>query len=96
VGFRQEEARARPSRRRSENPNWGDCYTFVAIERSNDTKLVLNIALGKRDHGTTVASIEGLRAATARGRSRSPQMASRRTAPRLLRRWTTGPTSPCS
>jgi transposase-like protein len=30
-----------------DDPNLGDCYTFVAIERHS--KLVLNIAVGKRD-----------------------------------------------
>ena len=40
----------------------GDAYTFVAIERN--TKLVLNIALGRRDQATTNAFIEGLRDAT--------------------------------
>ena len=44
------------------DPNFGDCYTFVAIER--DTKLVLNIAIGKRDQRTTDIFIEGLRLAT--------------------------------
>ena len=39
-----------------------DVYTFVAIERHS--KLVLNIALGKRDQQTTDAFIEGLRHAT--------------------------------
>ena len=44
------------------DPSFGDCYTFVAIER--DTKLVLNIAIGKRDQRTTDVFIEGLRLAT--------------------------------
>ena len=39
-----------------------DAYTFVAIERH--TKLVLNIAMGKRDQATTDVFIEGLRQAT--------------------------------
>ncbi len=42
--------------------NWGDCYTFIAIER--ETKLVLNVAIGKRDQRTTDVFIEGLRLAT--------------------------------
>jgi transposase-like protein/IS1 family transposase len=46
-----------------DDPNLGDAYTFVAIERN--TKLVLNFALGKRDQRTTNAFIEGLRLATA-------------------------------
>ncbi len=46
-----------------DDPNPGDAYTFVAIERS--TKLVLNFALGKRNQRTTYAFIEGLRHATA-------------------------------
>lgn len=45
-----------------DDPNLGDAYTFVAIER--DTKLVLNFALGKRDQKTCDAFIEGLRLAT--------------------------------
>jgi transposase-like protein/IS1 family transposase len=43
--------------------NLGDCYTFVAIERHS--KLVLNIAMGKRDQATTDVFVEGLRHATA-------------------------------
>jgi transposase-like protein len=42
-----------------EDQNMGDCYTFVAIERNS--KLVLNVAMGKRDKYTTDAFIEGLR-----------------------------------
>jgi IS1 family transposase/transposase-like protein len=49
-------------KRPTDDPNLGDCYTFVAIER--DTKLVLNFAVGKRDQRTTDAFIEGLRLAT--------------------------------
>ncbi len=45
-----------------DDPNFGDAYTFVAIERH--TKLVLNFALGKRNQATTNIFIEGLRAAT--------------------------------
>jgi IS1 family transposase len=45
-----------------DDPMFGDCYCFVAIERH--TKLVLNFALGKRNQATTDAFIEGLRAAT--------------------------------
>ncbi len=41
------------------------CYTFVAIERH--TKLVINIAMGKRDQHTTNAFVEGIRHATSRG-----------------------------
>jgi IS1 family transposase len=46
-----------------DDPNYGDAYTFVAIERSS--KLVLNIALGKRNQATTNIFVEGLRHATA-------------------------------
>src|SRR5579864_6667957 len=46
-----------------DDPNFGDVYTFVAIERHS--KLVLNFALGKRDQATTDIFIEGLRHATA-------------------------------
>ena len=46
-----------------DDPNLGDAYTFVAIERHS--KLVLNFALGKRDQLTTNAFIEGLRQASA-------------------------------
>jgi IS1 family transposase len=49
-----------------DDPNLGDQYAFVAIERN--TKLVLNFALGKRDQATTDIFIEGLRHATARQR----------------------------
>jgi transposase-like protein/IS1 family transposase len=45
-----------------DEPGAGDAYTFVAIERN--TKLVLNIAMGKRDQSTTDVFIEGLRLAT--------------------------------
>lgn len=45
-----------------DDPNLGDCYTFVAMERN--TKLVLNFALGRRNQATTDIFIEGLRAAT--------------------------------
>lgn len=56
IGKKQK--RVRPE----EDPNLGDCYCFVAIERH--TKLVLNIALGKRDQATTDVFIEGVRHAT--------------------------------
>ena len=49
--------------RPEDDQNMGDAYTFVAIERHS--KLVLNIALGKRDQQTTDIFIEGLRHATA-------------------------------
>jgi IS1 family transposase len=58
IGKKQK--RVRPE----DDQNLGDNYTFVAIERH--TKLVLNIALGKRDQRTTNAFVEGLRQATAR------------------------------
>lgn len=54
----KKEKRVRPE----DDPNLGDCYTFVAIERHS--KLVLNIAMGKRDQATTDVFIEGLRHAT--------------------------------
>ena len=56
--IRKKEKRVRPE----DDPNLGDCYTFVAIERHS--KLVLNIANGKRDQATTDIFIEGLRHAT--------------------------------
>jgi transposase-like protein/IS1 family transposase len=59
IGKKQK--RVRPE----DDQNLGDCYTFVAIERH--TKLVLNIALGKRDQQTTNAFVEGIRHATSRG-----------------------------
>src|SRR4029077_8281803 len=59
VGCKQK--RLRPG----DDPNRGDCYVFVAIERHS--KLVLNIAMGKRDQATTDVFIEGLRQATSRG-----------------------------
>jgi IS1 family transposase len=50
-------------KQKEDDPNLGDAYTFVAIERHS--KLVPNIALGKRDQATTDVFIEGLRHATA-------------------------------
>jgi transposase-like protein/IS1 family transposase len=47
-----------------DDPNYGDAYCFVAIERN--TKMVVNFALGKRNQATTDIFIEGLRHATAR------------------------------
>jgi transposase-like protein/IS1 family transposase len=58
----KKEKRVRPE----DDQNLGDCYTFVAIERHS--KLVLNIAMGKRDQRTTDSFIEGVRHATAHGR----------------------------
>src|SRR6202140_1301554 len=55
----KKEKRVRPE----DDQNLGDAYTFVAIERHS--KLVLNIAMGKRDKATTDVFIEGLRHATA-------------------------------
>jgi IS1 family transposase/transposase-like protein len=57
IGKKQK--RVRPE----DDQNLGDAYTFVAIERNS--KLVLNIALGKRDKSTTDVFVEGLRLATA-------------------------------
>jgi len=57
----KKEKRVRPE----DDQNLGDCYTFVAIERH--TKLVLNIAMGKRNQQTTDVFIEGVRHATAHG-----------------------------
>jgi transposase-like protein/IS1 family transposase len=59
VGKKQK--RVRPD----DDQNLGDVYTFVSIERHS--KLVLNIAMGKRDQATTDVFIEGLRQATSRG-----------------------------
>jgi IS1 family transposase len=56
----KKQKRVRPG----DDPNLGDCYTFVAIERHS--KLVVNIAMGKRDQRTTDAFVEGIRHATAR------------------------------
>ncbi len=58
VGKKQK--RVRPS----DDPNFGDCYVFVVIERHS--KLVPNIAMGKRDQRTTNSFIEGVRHATSR------------------------------
>lgn len=58
----RKEKRVRPE----DDQNLGDCYTFVAIERHS--KLVLNIAMGKRDQATTDQFIEGVRHATAHSR----------------------------
>jgi transposase-like protein/IS1 family transposase len=57
IGKKQK--RVRPE----DDPNKGDAHVFVGIERHS--KLVLNIALGKRDQATTDIFIEGLRHATA-------------------------------
>jgi len=51
------------ARRPEHDSSFGDCYTFVAIDR--ESKLVLNFAVGKRDQSTTNIFIEGLRQATA-------------------------------
>ncbi len=51
--------------RPEDDQNLGDCYTFVAIERN--TKLILNIAMGKRNQQTTDVFVEGIRHATAHG-----------------------------
>jgi transposase-like protein/IS1 family transposase len=58
----KKEKRVRPE----DDQNLGDCYTFVAIERHS--KLVLNIAMGKRDQRTTDSFVEGIRHATAHSR----------------------------
>lgn len=58
IGKKQK--RVRPE----DNQLSGDCYVFVAIERHS--KLVLNIAMGRRDQRTTDVFVEGLRHATAR------------------------------
>jgi IS1 family transposase/transposase-like protein len=49
--------------RPGDDPNRGDVYVFTAVERHS--KLVLNIAMGKRDQRTTDAFVEGIRHATA-------------------------------
>jgi IS1 family transposase len=58
-------ARRKKRVRPEDDQNLGDCYTFVAIERN--TKLVLNIAMGKRDQATTDVFVEGVRQAIAPG-----------------------------
>jgi IS1 family transposase/transposase-like protein len=60
IGKKQK--RVRPE----DDQNLGDAYCFVAIERHS--KLVLNVAVGKRDQHTTNAFIEGLRLATSQTR----------------------------
>jgi IS1 family transposase len=47
-----------------DDPSLGDAYVFVAIERHS--KLVLNIAMGKRNQATTDVFVEGVRHATSR------------------------------
>jgi transposase-like protein/IS1 family transposase len=47
-----------------DDPSFGDAYVFVAIERHS--KLVLNIAMGKRNQATTNVFVEGIRHATSR------------------------------
>src|SRR5579864_7597751 len=54
----KKQKRVRPE----DDQNLGDAYTFVAIERHS--KLVLNIAMGKRDQATTDVFVEGIRHAT--------------------------------
>lgn len=49
-------------RRPEHDPYWGDCYAFVAME--TNTKLVLNVAIGRRDQASTDVFVEGLRQAT--------------------------------
>jgi IS1 family transposase len=56
IGKKQK--RVRPE----DDQNLRDCYVFVAIERHS--KLVLNIAMGKRDQSTTDVFVEGIRHAT--------------------------------
>jgi transposase-like protein len=56
IGKKQK--RVRPG----DDPNLGDCYVFVAVERTS--KLAINIAMGKRDQRTTDAFVEGIRHAT--------------------------------
>jgi IS1 family transposase/transposase-like protein len=58
IGKKQK--RVRPE----DNQLFGDCYVFVAIERHS--KLVLNLAMGKRDQTTTDVLVEGIRQVTAR------------------------------
>ena len=58
IGKKQK--RVRPE----DNQLFGDCYVWVGIERHS--KLILNIAIGKRDQTTCDVFAEGLRHATAR------------------------------
>jgi transposase-like protein len=53
--------------RPEDDQNMGDAYVFVGIERNS--KLALNIAMGKRDQQTTKVFIEGLRDAIKPGTS---------------------------
>lgn len=57
----KKEKRVRPE----DDQNLGDAYCFVAIERNS--KLVLNIAMRKRDQRTTDVFVEGVRDAIAPG-----------------------------
>lgn len=59
----KKQKRVRPE----DDQNLGDCYVFVAVERNS--KLVLNIAMGKRDQLTTNSFIEGIRDAIRPGTS---------------------------
>ena len=76
--------------RAADDPNFGDCYTFVAIERHS--KLVLNIAMGKRNQATTHVFY---RRATGRNRAGGFPDHNRwlRTAPRSRLRFPTAATS---
>jgi transposase-like protein len=51
--IQKKQKRVRPE----DDPNDGDAYCFVGIERNS--KLILNFALGKRDQATTDIFIEG-------------------------------------
>jgi hypothetical protein len=70
--------------RPKDDQNLGDCYVFVAIERHS--KLVLNIAMGKRDQATTDIFVEGIRQATSRTAFQITTDVSLRTAPQSPRR----------
>jgi hypothetical protein len=51
-----------------DDPNYGDAYCFVAIERN--TKLVVNFALGKRNQATTASKVFAMRPRVSTTRSR--------------------------
>jgi transposase-like protein len=88
IGKKQK--RVRPE----DDQNVGDCYTFVAIERHS--KLVLNIAMGKRDQQTTNIFVEGIRQALPANVSKSRRTDSRHIVTRSLTPWGTVAILPCS
>jgi hypothetical protein len=64
LGFRSEKEAHNKAPKEAPDESIGDAYCFIAIERN--TKLVLNLAFGRRSRATTDIFIEDLRRATSR------------------------------